>query len=215
MYFLVDIIFRCRLSNGTSLSPPKVDQDDKNTVAETTGRIRTFAHERGNWATFIYIPSKFPISSMKILTCISFSFSVPFSDSIRELQAQMVKSFENDSSMQLNCIESLHISLTRTVVLQHHWIDDFTKSVRESLTDFRKYAGGDFSFKFSCSLTENSFRFNLNLDTVNVYCNDDCTTTFVAIAVPDIYCAPLKSLVEKFNNCLGEYKLPVFYKVSI
>lgn len=59
------------------------------------------------------------------------------------------------------------------------------------------------------------FRFTLNLSLLNVYCNDDCTTTFVAIAVPDIYCTPLKTLVEKLNTCLGEYKLPFFYEVSV
>lgn len=62
---------------------------------------------------------------------------------------------------------------------------------------------------------EYSFRFTLNLDKINVYCNDECTTTFVGIDVSEMYSAPLKTLVGKFNNCLGEYKLPSFYEVRI
>ncbi|XP_037048846.1 U6 snRNA phosphodiesterase [Bradysia coprophila] len=161
---------RCLISSAsTNGNQEKSEKDD----VENTGRVRTFPHERGNWATFIYVP-------------------VPFSDSIREIQSQIASSCEKDLDVQLHLIESIHISLTRTVVLQHHWIDDFKKSIRECIVDFK--------------------RFPTSIDTLSVYCNDDCTTTFVAIAVPDVYCAPLKALVEKFDRCLSEYKLPFFYE---
>lgn len=78
-------------------------------------------------------------TSLEDCLVLVFLFSVPYTDSIRELQSQIVKSFDMDTSIQLQFIESLHISLTRTVVLQHHWIDEFTKSVRESVIDLKKY----------------------------------------------------------------------------
>ena len=30
------------------------------------GRIRTFAHLRGNWATYVYVPCKYKIQTLKI-----------------------------------------------------------------------------------------------------------------------------------------------------
>ncbi|KAJ6638812.1 U6 snRNA phosphodiesterase 1 [Pseudolycoriella hygida] len=160
---VLTIIYRRNDSKCSDSNPSKIsklDGDDKINTESAT-RVRTFPHER-----------------------------VPFNDSIRNLQCQITKCFENNIELQL--IESLHISLTRTVVLQHHWIDQFTKTVKESLSDFKK--------------------FRLDFDKLSVYCNDECTTTFIAISVPDIYCTPLKNLVGRFNNCLREYKLPMFYE---
>lgn len=119
-------------------------QHDENVNEESTNRVRAFAHERGNWATYIYIPSKFKLLNCCRIQCpndlfISISAAVPFSDSIRELQSRIVETFANDTGIRLHTIESLHISLTRTVVLQHHWIDDFKKSVRESISNSKKY----------------------------------------------------------------------------
>lgn len=48
-----------------------------------------------------------------------------------------------------------------------------------------------------------------------MYCNDEGTTTFVSLDVSEIYSGPLKTLVDKFDDCLGEYKLPSFYEVRI
>lgn len=64
--------------------------------------------------------------------------SVPFSDSLRDIQNQIADSCEKDLNVQLHFIESLHISLTRTVVLQHHWIDEFKKSIKDCIVDFKR-----------------------------------------------------------------------------
>ena len=38
------------------------------------------------------------------------------------------------STVAMTPMEDLHISLSRTVVLQHHWIEPFTQSLKDALT---------------------------------------------------------------------------------
>lgn len=45
------------------------------------------------------------------------------------------KTFE---AVQFHPVEDLHISVTRTVVLQHHWIDEFVRSIENNLKNAHK-----------------------------------------------------------------------------
>lgn len=38
--------------------PNKSDENEQNNASEHNGRIRLFPHERGNWATYVYIHCK-------------------------------------------------------------------------------------------------------------------------------------------------------------
>ena len=40
-------------------------------------------------------------------------------------------------NIKLEICEDFHISLTRTVVLRHHWIESFVASVRKQLEDMK------------------------------------------------------------------------------
>ena len=42
----------------------EVDTEDD--VTDHEGRIRTFAHERGNWASYVYIPGMKPYSKLAV-----------------------------------------------------------------------------------------------------------------------------------------------------
>lgn len=55
MYMLLKICFRLPLPSiiTRSSSDGEVHIDDPN---EHDGRTRSFPHERGNWATYLYIP---------------------------------------------------------------------------------------------------------------------------------------------------------------
>ncbi|KAL1518170.1 hypothetical protein ABEB36_001832 [Hypothenemus hampei] len=134
------------------------------------GRIRSFPHERGNWATFVYIPFDMTIGIEELCTYIK--SSIP-------------------KAMDLRICEDFHLSLTRTVILKHHWIESFVATIRQYLNGFKKF------FIF--------------VDCIQVYCNDERTRTFLAMQVESGY-DTLQSLVRVMDQTMTEYELPTFYK---
>ncbi|XP_053552891.1 U6 snRNA phosphodiesterase 1 [Bombina bombina] len=82
-------------------------------VTKHGGRIRNFKHERGNWATYVYIP---------------FQPREEFWDLLDELLSMAA-----DHGVILNKMSEFHISQSQTVVLRHHWIDPFVQSLRDRL----------------------------------------------------------------------------------
>ncbi|XP_011686173.1 PREDICTED: U6 snRNA phosphodiesterase isoform X2 [Wasmannia auropunctata] len=134
------------------------------------GRLRSFKHERGNWATLIYI-------------------NYTPSDCLHT----WITSVLSELPVQGNIISSLHISLSRTLVLKFHWIESFVEGIKLSCRRFNKFA--------------------LQLTDIRVYCNEERTRTFLGI-----YCQDedgmLKCLTEAVDNLLAEYQLPSFYKDS-
>ena len=103
-----------------------------------------------------------------------------------------MKSVLNKLPVQGNIISSLHISLSRTLVLKFHWIESFVEGIKLACRNFNKFI--------------------IQLTDVRVYCNEERTRTFLGI-----YCQDedkmLKCLTEIFDNLLAEYQLPSFYKV--
>lgn len=75
------------------------------------GRIRSFKHERGNWATYVYIPVE--------------------TNLLEDIQDLCLKQLPEN----LNFKESseMHISLTKTVVLQYHFIDSFVETLQNAI----------------------------------------------------------------------------------
>lgn len=71
----------------------------------------------------------------------SLPLSGPKSDAIDTLQNELLdvinatKAFD---TVEFHSIEDLHISVTRTVVLRHHWIDEFVRSIENSLKNAHK-----------------------------------------------------------------------------
>lgn len=66
----------------------------------------------------------------------------PKTDFIRRLQDDLlnqIKSTKTLETIEFHPIEDLHLSLTRTVVLQHHWIDEFVRSVEQKLKNTNRY----------------------------------------------------------------------------
>lgn len=134
------------------------------------GRIRSFPHQRGNWSTYVYIPFN-----------TGPEYTVLFNDLVTA----------TGGTVPLKIIPEPHISLTRTVVLLHHWIDTFIDSVR---LQFGNYT-----------------RFRIHFGQLAVYCNEERTRTFLGIEVlagSDI----LLNSVHLLDECLSEFQLPPFYK---
>ncbi|XP_071770196.1 U6 snRNA phosphodiesterase 1 [Centroberyx gerrardi] len=84
------------------------------------GRIRSFQHERGNWATYVYFP---------------YHPEEEFGELLEELL-----SAAGAHGVALNQQEEFHLSLSQTVVLRHHWIQPFTQSLRAGLARCKKFA---------------------------------------------------------------------------
>ncbi|XP_050301754.1 U6 snRNA phosphodiesterase 1 [Anthonomus grandis grandis] len=134
------------------------------------GRVRSFPHERGNWATFVYIP---------------FEATTGVTDLLAFIQEIVPE------NLDLKISDNFHISLTKTVVLKYHWITPFVQGVKENIKLFRK--------------------FFILFDSIQVYCNEERTRTFLGIQIKSGHDSLIK-LVQLLDRCLLEYGLPVFYK---
>ncbi|XP_040838562.1 U6 snRNA phosphodiesterase isoform X3 [Ochotona curzoniae] len=91
---------------GTEEGP----QDDR---AKHGGRIRSFPHERGNWATHVYIPYEAGEAFLDLLDTL-----------LRHAQVHVP---------WLVAMEAFHLSLSQSVVLRHHWILPFVQALKERL----------------------------------------------------------------------------------
>lgn len=83
------------------------------------GRVRSFKHERGNWATYVYLPYH------------------P-EEEFRELLDDMLSLAKVHGAI-LTPQEEFHLSLSQTVVLRHHWIQPFTQSLRAGLVHCKRF----------------------------------------------------------------------------
>lgn len=83
------------------------------------GRIRSFQHERGNWATYVYLQYKPEEVFLELL------------DELRVCTAA--------HGVTLTPAEEFHISFSQTVVLRHHWIQPFVQKLRSALATCRGF----------------------------------------------------------------------------
>ncbi|XP_055849923.1 U6 snRNA phosphodiesterase 1 [Episyrphus balteatus] len=134
------------------------------------GRIRSFEHERGNWATLIFIPVDLNIMD--------------------ELQMMIQNALHK--SIDLKQSENIHLSLTKTVILRHHWIKLFVKSLQETLVS--------------------SEHFPVEFQSLNVYLNEERTRTFIGLTVGDVYFEKLHKLMLKMDKLMNEFQLNTFYE---
>uniref|UniRef100_UPI0037E845F8 U6 snRNA phosphodiesterase 1 isoform X1 n=2 Tax=Semicossyphus pulcher TaxID=241346 RepID=UPI0037E845F8 len=135
------------------------------------GRIRSFKHERGSWATYVYLPY-YPEEEFRVL----------LEDLLLAARARGVV---------LSPQEEFHLSLSQTVVLRHHWIQNFTQSLRDGLVHCKR---------FLCSARK-----------LRIYCNAEGTRTFLGM---EVYAgqAQLLELVQAVDRTMTEFRLDTFYK---
>lgn len=60
-------------------------------------------------------------------------------------------------------------------------------------------------------------RFWINLCSIQIYCNDNQTRTFVSLSFAEKdtnVTQNLQYIVNQLDSCLKDFKLPCFYKVS-
>ncbi|TRY98076.1 hypothetical protein DNTS_023529 [Danionella cerebrum] len=138
---------------------------------EHGGRMRSFQHERGNWATHLFIPYEPNEAFMEVLN-----------DIMELAQAQ---------GIPLTISEEFHLSLSKTVILRHHWIQPFVQSLRTGLTQFPK---------FFCTG-----------DKLSVYCNAEKTRTFLGAKI-STGTPHLLELIKIVDHSMVEFNLSTFYK---
>ncbi|KAK1201851.1 USB1 phosphodiesterase, partial [Pygoscelis papua] len=83
------------------------------------GRVRGFPHERGSWATHVYLPCRVQEEFLELL----------------ELLVSRARTYVSS----LAAMEEFHLSLSQCVVLRYHWIDPFVRSLKERLASFDRF----------------------------------------------------------------------------
>ncbi|KAK3604368.1 hypothetical protein CHS0354_029354 [Potamilus streckersoni] len=97
-------------------SKKKDDNSDNPELHE--GRIRSFPHEEGNWATHVYIPYE---ADQRFF----------------ELQKQLFLLLQ---PLEFKTMTEYHISLSRTVTIRHHWIEPLIDSLRKEFAQLQSCA---------------------------------------------------------------------------
>ncbi|XP_030559230.1 U6 snRNA phosphodiesterase [Drosophila novamexicana] len=160
---------------GSKITKPAEDkeqEDDFDNSELHGGRIRSFKHERGNWATFVYVP---------VLAC---------AEQLEDFQIEAIKRLSPDLELRAN--ESLHLSLSKTVVLQYHQIDEFQRSLQQTL--------------HSC------VGFSSTLNLLRVYTNEERTRTFLAVQLDAAYGTKMSTLLRPVDLVMRDYRLAQFYE---
>ncbi|XP_034390339.1 U6 snRNA phosphodiesterase [Cyclopterus lumpus] len=97
-------------------------EDESSQTEESSlhgGRLRSFKHEQGNWATYVYLPYH------------------P-EDEFGELLEELL-SLAGAIGAVWTPQEEFHLSLSQTVVLRHHWIQPFNQSLRAGLVHCKRF----------------------------------------------------------------------------
>ncbi|XP_008066205.1 U6 snRNA phosphodiesterase isoform X4 [Carlito syrichta] len=82
------------------------------------GRVRTFPHERGNWATHVYVPYEAKEEFLDLLGTL-----LPHAQTYVPRLVRM---------------EAFHLSLSQSVVLRHHWILPFVQALKDRMASFQR-----------------------------------------------------------------------------
>ncbi|KAM8799440.1 U6 snRNA phosphodiesterase 1 [Eudromia elegans] len=117
---------RARLPAPAALlaASPEPEEEEEEAAARDErarhgGRVRTFPHERGAWATFVYLPCAAPEELAELLELV-----------VRRARAH---------GAPLEPMRDLHVSLSQSVVLRYHWIQPFVQALKERLAAFRRF----------------------------------------------------------------------------
>ncbi|XP_068943695.1 U6 snRNA phosphodiesterase 1 isoform X2 [Petaurus breviceps papuanus] len=98
---------------------PDPDDGIADDIEKHGGRIRTFPHERGIWATHVWVPYEAKEDFFDLLDLLM-------------TQAQRVLP-------RLVKTEEFHISLSQSVVLRHHWIIPFVQALKSRVASSHRF----------------------------------------------------------------------------
>ncbi|XP_029648353.1 U6 snRNA phosphodiesterase-like isoform X1 [Octopus sinensis] len=133
------------------------------------GRIRSFPHLAGNWATHVYI-------------------EVERNEHFAEIQRLLLSELEPFADFK--AFSQLHLSLSKTVPIRHHWIQPLTDSLSVSLQD---------AVSTSCGFCA-----------IKLYTNDENTRTFLSLQVTSST-DTLFDYTTYVDKAFKDFNLPPFY----
>ncbi|XP_070117997.1 U6 snRNA phosphodiesterase 1 isoform X4 [Equus caballus] len=97
---------------------PGTEEGPEDDSAKHGGRVRTFPHERGNWATHVYVPYEAGEDFLELLDVL-----LPHAQTYVPRLVRM---------------EAFHVSLSQSVVLRHHWILPFVQALKDRVASFQR-----------------------------------------------------------------------------
>ncbi|CAL8358539.1 unnamed protein product [Lota lota] len=112
-----------------AMFPEEEDPDNDKSLHD--GRIRSFKHERGNWATYVYFP-------------------YPPDEDFTELLDELLEA-AGAHGVLLTQQREFHLTVSQTVVLRHHWIQPFTQSLKAGLTTCKRFVCSAGSLRVYCN----------------------------------------------------------------
>ncbi|XP_039736931.1 U6 snRNA phosphodiesterase 1 isoform X3 [Pteropus medius] len=98
---------------------PSTEEGPEDDSAKHGGRVRTFPHERGNWATHVYLPYDAREEFMDLLDTLLFHAQTYVPRLVR--------------------MEAFHLSLSQSVVLRHHWIHPFVQALKDRMASCQRF----------------------------------------------------------------------------
>ncbi|KAM6058092.1 U6 snRNA phosphodiesterase 1 isoform 2-T2 [Chlamydotis macqueenii] len=111
---------RLRLPAPTGLpDDPEPEEAVKDDSSRHGGRLRGFPHERGNWATHVYLPYIVQEEFLELL----------------DLLVSRARTYVSS----LTAMAEFHLSLSQCVVLRYHWIQPFVCALRQRLAPFHRF----------------------------------------------------------------------------
>lgn len=160
------------------------------------GRIRSFKHERGNWATYVYVP---------------YHHEQEFTDILEE-----IVSVAKTHDIVLTPQEEFHLSLSQTVVLRHHWIQPFIQSLKTGLAHCKRFLCSAAILKVYCNAEKTRTFIGVEVTTGHIQLLDLVKVvdrTMTDFQLETFYKSPsfhvslawcLGDLTAHMNNCLTE-----------
>ena len=151
----------------------KIGEEDQDQVLDDPSlhdfRVRSFPHVRGNWASYAYIKTDLDWSPLQ----------------------KLLKHCLAKQDIVAKDIPEPHLSVSKVVTLQHHWIQPFVQS-------------------FQTKLKSRVVPFNLSLGSkIKVLVNEDFTRTFITLEVQNS--KSLREIVKCCDESLIEYNKEIFY----
>ncbi|XP_023378909.1 U6 snRNA phosphodiesterase isoform X1 [Pteropus vampyrus] len=98
---------------------PSTEEGPEDDSAKHGGRVRTFPHERGNWATHVYLPYDAREEFVDLLDTLLFHAQTYVPRLVR--------------------MEAFHLSLSQSVVLRHHWIHPFVQALKDRMASCQRF----------------------------------------------------------------------------
>ncbi|CAL8080708.1 unnamed protein product [Calicophoron daubneyi] len=132
-------------------------------------RQRSFPHETGNWATSVFINCSSALDTllMQIL--------------------RNPKLLHNSLWHLFAPVEELHLSLSKTWPIMHHWIDGLIQALTEGFSSVEK-----------CH--------------VDIFVNEEASRSFVALCTTSGSSDHLIPVVKIVDRCVQSFRGPVYYK---